>query len=227
MNPAPTYDLGRLHGGMRLQPAKASSTGGPLRVMPVPSQLVIPLAQHSGDPAQPLVDIGEDVLKGQLIAAADGVLSAPVHASSSGRVVAIEPWPVSRRYGEPAPCIVIETDGEDRPVAPTEDWPLWDSLDRESLFSRILQGGIVGLGGAVFPTAQKLMQAAGAQLEYLLVNGVECEPYIACDDVLMREFPGDVLEGARVLMHALEIPRCYVALESGRGKPHVRPRCRH
>lgn len=214
MNPAPTYDLGRLHGGMRLPPAKAASTDGPIRVMPVPPQLVIPLAQHAGDPAQPVVGIGEKVLKGQLIAEADGVLSAPVHASSSGKVVGIEPWPVSRRYGEPAPCIVIETDGEDRPIEQAEPLASCETLEPEYLFAKILQGGIVGLGGAVFPTAQKLMQAATAPLEYLLLNGVECEPSIACDDMLMRERAGEVLKGAQVLMHALGIPKCHVAVES-------------
>jgi Na+-translocating ferredoxin:NAD+ oxidoreductase subunit C len=214
MNPAPTYDLGRLHGGLRLPADKERSTAAGIQVMPVPKQLIIPLEQHSGDPAQPVVGIGEKVLKGQLIADADGPLSAPVHASSSGKVVAIEAWPVSRRYGEPAPCIVIETDGEDRAVEPAEEAPPYDTLEPEWLFRKILQGGIVGLGGAVFPTAQKLMQAATSPLTHLLVNGVECEPSIACDDALMREYAGDVLQGARVLMYALGIEKCFVAVES-------------
>ncbi len=214
MTPAATYDLGRLHGGLRLPGDKERSTAAGLRVMPVPGQLFLPLEQHAGDPAQPVVGIGEKVLKGQLIADADGPLSAPVHASSSGKVVAIEAWPVSRRYGEPAPCIVLETDGEDRAVEPAEAIPPYDTIEPESLFRKILQGGIVGLGGAVFPTAQKLMQAASVPLTHLLVNGVECEPRIACDDVLMREYADDVLAGARVLMHALGIEQCFVAVES-------------
>lgn len=214
MNPAATYDLGALHGGLRLPGEKERSTAAGIQVLPVPSQLIIPLEQHAGDPAQPVVGIGEQVLKGQRIAEADGPLSAPVHASSSGKVAAIEAWPVSRRYGEPAPCIVIETDGEDRPHEPAEPLPPYETLEPDELFRRILQGGIVGLGGAVFPTAQKLMQAATAPLTHLLVNGVECEPHIACDDVLMREYAADVLAGARVLMHALGIEKCFVAVES-------------
>ena len=112
---APTYDLGKLHGGLRLQAHKSGSTSEPIVQIPVPDQLILPITQHAGDPAQPVVGTGERVLKGQLIAAADGSLGAPVHASSSGKVVAIEPWPVARRYGDNAPCIVIECDGEDRP----------------------------------------------------------------------------------------------------------------
>ena len=104
---APTYDLGKLHGGLRMQGHKAASTSQAILDIPVPKQLVMPITQHVGDPAQPLVAIGERVLKGQLIAAPEGTLGAPVHASSSGTVVAIEPWPVSRRNGEKAPCIII------------------------------------------------------------------------------------------------------------------------
>ena len=184
---APTYDLGKLHGGLRLEAHKAESTTLPIQEMPVPTQLVLPIDQHAGDAAQPVVGIGEQVLKGQLIAEPYGSLGAPVHASSSGKVVAIEPWPVAKRYGEKAPCIVIECDGEDRAVEAWEDPLPYREMSPDSVLQGILQGGIVGLGGAVFPTAQKLMQATTCELDYLLLNGVECEPYISCDDVLMRE----------------------------------------
>ena len=95
---APTYDLGKLHGGLRLDPHKSESTSRPIIEMPVPPQLVLPISQHVGDPAQPIVGIGERVFKGQLVAEPDGGLGAPVHASSSGKVVAIEPWPVARYF---------------------------------------------------------------------------------------------------------------------------------
>jgi len=211
---APTYDLGKLHGGLRLPAEKAASTAAPIKVAPVPSQLVLPLAQHVGQPAVPVVGIGEQVLKGQLLADTEGSLGAPVHAPSSGRVVAIEPWPVSRRHGDKAPCIVIETDGLDRPIDTSEIVLDYRSLEPASLRHKILQGGIVGLGGAVFPTAQKLMQAATLPLEYLILNGVECEPYISCDDMLMREYAADVIGGAQILMHALDLPKCHVVVES-------------
>ena len=211
---APTYDLGTLHGGLRLQAHKAESTAEPILQIPIPDQLVLPITQHAGDPAQPIVGIGEYVLKGQLIAEIDGSLGAPVHASSSGTVVAIEPWPVSRRYGENAPCIVIECDGEDRPIDATDALPDWNTLLPGILLKKILQGGIVGLGGAVFPTAQKLMEAITCDPDYLILNGVECEPYISCDDMLMREHAHEVLGGARILLHALELETCYIAVES-------------
>ncbi len=211
---APTYDLGKLHGGLRLPAEKDRSTSTAIRSMPLPEQLILPLAQHVGEPAHPIIGIGERVLKGQLIAETDGIISAPIHASSSGKVVAIEPWPVSRRRGDKAPCIIIECDGEDRAIDPGDQLPAYQGLPPEDLQQRILQGGIVGLGGAVFPTAQKLMQAVTAPLDHLLLNGVECEPYISCDDMLMREYALDILKGGQVLMHALGIDSCYLVVES-------------
>ena len=209
---AATYDLGKLHGGLRLPGHKRASTAAPIRDVPVPAQLVLPITQHVGDAARPVVGIGDQVLRGQLIADPGGALGAPVHASSSGTVIAIEPWPVTHRHGDPAPCIIIECDGDDRPVAHTPA-DLADSTP-EALLAQILQGGIVGLGGAVFPTAQKLMQARAGNLECLILNGVECEPYISCDDMLMRERAAEVVGGAQVLMQALQIATCYVVVES-------------
>lgn len=210
---APTYDLGKLHGGLRLPAHKSASTASPIKEVPIPAQLVLPIEQHVGEPAQPVVGIGDRVLKGQLVAEPDGEMGAPIHASSSGTVIAIERWPVSRRHGDKAPCIVIECDGKDEAIADgaIEDYR---SLAPADLLLRILDGGIVGLGGAVFPTAQKLMQARTCDTEFLILNGVECEPYISCDDVLMRERAHSILSGAQVLMHALQINVCYVAVES-------------
>ena len=211
---APTYDLGTLHGGLRLPGHKTASTSRPIVEVPVPPQLVLPITQHVGDPSQPVVGIGERVLKGQLIAESDGTLGAPVHASSSGKVVAIEAWPVSRRNGENAPCIIIECDGKDEAVQRAYTPANFTSLAPEDLLGKILQGGIVGLGGAVFPTAQKLMQARTCKIDHLLLNGVECESYISCDDMLMRERAGEILSGAQILMHALQIDACFIAVES-------------
>jgi electron transport complex protein RnfC len=210
---APTFDLGKLHGGLRLEAQKAESTAGLIRAVPVPAQLVLPLAQHVGAPAHPVVGVGEPVLKGQLIAEHEGSLGAPVHASSSGTVIAIEAWPIVRRYGDRAPCIIIETDGEDRPVDPPSRRP-WTDMTSQELAQQILEGGIVGLGGAVFPTAQKLMQANTCKLDHLLLNGVECEPYISCDDVLMRERADAVVSGGQILMQVLGLDVCFIAVES-------------
>lgn len=211
---AATYDLGNVHGGLRLAAEKAASTATDIQVLPIPQQLILPIQQHVGEPAHPIVGIGEQVLKGQLIAEADGSLSAPIHASSSGKVVAIEPWPVSRRLGDSAPCIVIECDGKDQAIVPVETPTPFNTLQPDVLRQQILAGGIVGLGGAVFPTGQKLMLAATMPLEYLILNGVECEPYISCDDLLMRKQAAKVLGGAQILMHALNLTTCYVVIES-------------
>ncbi len=211
---APTYDLGTLHGGLRLAANKDAATASGLVTMPVPDQIVLPLAQHAGNPAEPVVGIGEQVLKGQLIAASSGALSAPVHASTSGCVVAVEPWPTARRHGEPAPCIVIESDGADRPLHDRREPVDYRELGEEALIDLLLEGGIVGLGGAAFPTAQKLSQASSTPLDMLILNGVECEPWISCDDVLMRERAEAVVGGARILLAALAIERCYIAVES-------------
>lgn len=211
---APTYDLGVLHGGLRLPGEKAAATASKIVHVPVPDQLVLPIAQHVGKPALPVVGIGEHVMKGQLIAEACGSLSAPVHASSSGEVVAIEPWPVSRRLGNTAPCIVIECDGQDRAMLQPDRGLPFAQLSPKELLQKITEGGIVGLGGAVFPTGQKLMQAATMPLQHLILNGVECEPYICCDDMLMREHAAEVLGGAQILMHALGVTTCFIVIES-------------
>ena len=212
---APTYDLGNLHGGLRLPGEKEASSEHELIVADVPKQLILPICQHVGDPAQPVVRVGDRVLKGQLVADSDSSLSAPVHASSSGEVIAIEPWPVSRRNGDPAPCIVIECDGRDEPLDTHGRLTDYRELDPSTLLEKILEGGVVGLGGAVFPTAQKLMQAVSTPpIEYLILNGVECEPFISCDDALMREFAAEVLHGAQILLQVLGVSTCYVAVES-------------
>ena len=210
---APTYDLGKLHGGLRLPAHKAASTAEPIRDVPIPPQLVLPIAQHVGEPSQPVVSMGERVLKGQPLAEPDGEMGAPVHASSSGTVAAIEQWPVSGRFGDRAPCIIIECDGKDEAM-PQYRIDDYRNIDPAEVLLRILDGGIVGLGGAVFPTAQKLMQARTLETEYLILNGVECEPYITCDDVLMRERADAVLSGAQILLHALRMQVCFVTVES-------------
>lgn len=211
---APTYDLGKLHGGLRLPANKAQATSQAILDAPLPKQLVLPITQHVGDPAQPVVGIGEHVFKGQLVAEPGGSLGAPIHASSSGTVVAIEPWPVSRRNGENAPCIVIECDGKDEAIQNNAAPMDFTSLTPPDLLDAILQGGIVGLGGAVFPTAQKLMQARTCAIDHLLLNGVECESYISCDDLLMRERAAEIVSGAQILMHALQIDVCFIGIES-------------
>jgi electron transport complex protein RnfC len=212
--PAATYDLGKLHGGLRLTAHKTAPTALPIQSLPLPEQLILPIDQHVGEPARPLVGIGDHVLKGQLLAEPVGTLGAPVHASSSGKIVAIAPWPVANRQGDPAPCIVIECDGDDQGMETRAEPVPYAELPAHTLLTKILQGGIVGLGGAVYPTAQKLMQAASCDLDYLILNGAECEPYISCDDMLMRERAGAIVNGAQILLHAMQLQCAYFVVES-------------
>jgi electron transport complex protein RnfC len=205
----------RLTGGLRLEAHKAESTAAPIRRGFVPRELILAVRQHHGSAAEPIVSVGQHVLKGELIAVPGPPPSVGVHASTSGRVRAIEervvPW-ASRL--EPSLCIVLESDGEDRAAEPrAAAWP----AERDAQLTRIREGGLAGLGGAVFPTADKL--ALTAPCKTLIVNGAECEPYISCDDVLMREAPQQVVAGALAMADLLGAPLCIIAIE--RDKPRA------
>lgn len=202
-------------GGLHLPGNKAFSTGSPVADAPVPKRLVIPLQQHIGAPSKPLVAVGDKVLKGQMLAAAEGYVSAPVHASSSGTVIAIDEQPVPHPSGLSAPCITIETDGEDRWIE-RSGHPDYKSLDPSELRNIIRDAGIVGLGGAGFPAFIKLNPGARTEIDTLILNGAECEPYISCDDMLMREHADQVITGARIMRHALHAKQCFIGIEDNK-----------
>jgi electron transport complex protein RnfC len=205
-----------LSGGILLPASKRASTSTPIRRGLVPSKLVLALRQHRGQPAEAIVGVGDRVRKGQMIARAGAAgPSAAVHASSSGTVTAIEDRPVLAGNGvQPSPCIVIETDGRDERAADSAAaWPVDAAAQRDA----IRAGGIVGLGGAVYPTADKL--ATPVPCKTLIVNGAECEPYISCDDMLMRENAAEIVAGALLLTDVLAAPRCIIAIE--RDKPQA------
>jgi Na+-translocating ferredoxin:NAD+ oxidoreductase subunit C len=206
--------LWRFRGGVHLEGSKEISLGAePLR-LPTPRRVVLPLQQHIGSEAEPVVAIGDRVAIGQPVARASGFVSAPVHASVSGVVVAIGPHPMPHPSGIAEPCIVIESDAE-------QYW--WDgiatpadpaTLPLERLRERIRDAGIVGLGGAVFPAAAKL--SPPCEIEILVINGVECEPYITCDDMLMRLRPDAVIKGAVALRRVVAARRCVIAVEDNK-----------
>jgi electron transport complex protein RnfC len=204
------------HGGLSLAGHKAESTHHRVRKAGIPPLLTLPLHQHIGESAVLLVEVGEKVRKGQPLATANGYVSSPVHAPSSGTVVDIGEHRVAHPSGLAAPCLVIETDGRDewlqRP-APVEDFT---RLEPYRLRSRIREAGIVGMGGAGFPAAVKLNPGRDRAIKLLILNGVECEPYISCDDMLMRERPQEVLEGARILSHVLQVRECVIAIEDNK-----------
>ena len=203
-------------GGLHLDEHKAESTGTPIRVAPIPPLLIHPLQQHIGAPAKARVVVGEKVLRGQPIAEADGYVSAPVHAGSSGTVIAIEERPVPHPSGLSAMCIVIETDGEDRPL-PQPEWPPhadYTELEPQELRQRVRRAGIAGLGGAAFPSFIKLNP--GRPVSTLILNGAECEPYISCDQMLMAERAEEIVAGAGVILHSIKAPKCLIGVEDNK-----------
>ena len=205
------------HGGLHLPDEKALSNSVPIDTLPLPPRLVIPLAQHIGTPARPCVQVGERVRKGQLIGEPDGYVSAAVHASSSGTVVSVEPRPVPHPSGLSAPCVVIETDGEDTWADLPQPLTDYVHLDPAVVRERVRWAGVVGLGGASFPTSVKLNPGPDRRLKTLIINGAECEPYITCDDRLMRERPARILEGVRILRHLAQAERVLIGIEDNKG----------
>lgn len=192
-----------IHGGIHPAENKQQSLQEPIHSAGIPPQLILPLAQHIGAPASPIVNIGDRVLKGQMIAEAKGFVSAPVHAPSSGTVMAIESRLIPHPSGMSAPCIVIDTDGQDEWIdhAGVEDFR---SLSKLDLIDRVRQAGIAGMGGAGFPSAVKLSTRDDKPIETLILNGTECEPYITADDILMRERAAEIIAGAEILRHLIK-----------------------
>ena len=210
------HRLHRFHGGLHLPDNKAQSNGRPVRRARIPELLILPLQQHIGEIAKPLVSAGDHVLKGQMIAAPQGLISAPVHAASSGVVVGIEDRPVPHPSGLPAPCILIRTDGEDRWLALPEPIGDVNALNPDTLRARIRDAGIVGMGGAAFPTSVKVNPGREQPINTLVINGAECEPYITCDDMLMREKADRVVAGVAILRQLVEVDACLIGIEDNK-----------
>ncbi len=192
-------------GGVHPPENKLQSLQLPLAKMPLPPVLTLPLNQHIGKPAKPIVAVGERVLGGQLIAEAEGVFSARVHAPTSGVVSAIEDRLIPHPSGYSAPCIVIDVDGQDEwgPLERCEDY---QSLDKSELLDKIRGAGVAGLGGAGFPTSVKLSPRADHRIHTLILNGTECEPYITADDMLMQVKADEVIAGTLLLAKLLDNP---------------------
>ncbi|MET0047206.1 MAG: electron transport complex subunit RsxC [Sedimenticola sp.] len=212
----PARRLHRFHGGLHLPDNKSQSNGQPVTRAALPKRLTIPLQQHIGEIAHPLVNVGDRVLKGQMIARAQGYISAPVHASSSGTVIEIGESPVPHPSGLTAPCIVIETDGKDEWVELPDATAHFAQLDPSELRERIRNAGIVGMGGAAFPTSVKVTPGPETWIKTLIINGAECEPYITCDDMLMREQSDKILAGIGILQHLLEPEQVLIGIEDNK-----------
>ena len=187
----------------------------PIRRMPYPDELVIPLRQHAGKPARLVVAVGDHVERGDPVGEADGFLSVPVHASAAGRVVSVGWWP--HPDGSMAEAVRIRVDRFAPQVARERLVPHWEGLTRNAVVQAVQDAGVVGLGGAAFPTHVKLVPPDGHPIHTLIVNGAECEPYLTSDHRVMVEYPERVHFGIRVMLHALGATRCVIGVE--RNKP--------
>lgn len=203
----------RFPGGLRLEPNKAQSLQQPVRPARVPERLYVPLSQHIGEPAEPLVTEGDSVLKGQLIARSLSYISAPVHAPTSGRVIDVGEYRAPHPSGLKAPCIVIAADGADRSADTGLKMASVLEADPAEIRRRVRDAGIVGLGGAGFPTSVKLNPGPGREVELLVINAAECEPYISCDEALMCTRPVEIIEGVRIMRHALQARQVVIGIE--------------
>jgi electron transport complex protein RnfC len=210
--PASFDRLYTFHGGLHLPGHRDVTAAIPIVAAGIPPVLVLPFQQHIGEPAECLVRPGDYVYKGQVIATAPGVVSAPVHASSSGTVTAVEKRPVPHPSGLQANCVVIETDGKDSCRQTDHTAIDYRQMEPASLCDLIRQAGIVGLGGAGFPTQLKLC-ARKQRVELLLINAAECEPYISCDNRLLQERAAEVVEGIRILRHGVQPDACIIGIE--------------
>lgn len=204
--------LFKFNGGIHMPTNKDMSVQVPLAVASLPKELVLPLAQHIGQIAEPIVKVGERVLKGQQIAKAPSYVSAPIHAPTSGVVSHIGDKPVPHSSGLEALCLTLEVDGKDEwcELQPIEDYT---QLDAITLRNKVREAGIVGLGGAAFPSSVKLNPGPNRNIELLVINGAECEPYISCDQTLMSERAEEVIGGIQIILHTLGVEQCWIGIE--------------
>jgi electron transport complex protein RnfC len=201
------------NGGVHPADHKAESNTAPIHAMPLSPRYVVPLRQHIGAPARPLVAPGDTVLRGQIIGAAEGYVSTAVHAPTSGRVIAVGNCAVPHPSGLYDLAVVIESDGLDQAI---EFQPLnWRNLDPSALRNRIRDMGLAGLGGAVFPSYIKL-NPGRQPLDTLILNGAECEPWITCDDRLMRERAPELVRGIEIMRHALAAKDVLIGIEDNK-----------
>lgn len=183
----------------------------PVRRMPFPKRIALPLRQHAGNPAKALVKKGDHVERGDKIAEADGFVSVPVHSSAAGTVVDIDWWP--HQDGSMAETIIIDVDEFSPQVPRPRIIPDWHGLSPDQVRQEVQNAGVVGLGGAAFPTHVKLAPPKDTPIDWLLVNGAECEPYLTTDHRTMVEYPERVHFGIRIMMQTLGVKRAVIGVE--------------
>jgi len=187
----------------------------PIRRMPYPDEVVLPLRQHTGKPARLIVRKGDHVERGDVLAEADGWVSSPVHASASGWVTDIDWWP--HPDGSMCTAVRIRVERYSAQIARPRLVPDWHGLTQADVLRAVQQAGVVGLGGAAFPTHVKLLPPKDTTIDTIVINGAECEPYLTTDHRSMVEYPDRVHFGVRIMMHALGVKRAVIGVE--RNKP--------
>lgn len=200
-------------GGITPPARKADALRSRIMPMPLAPVFSLPLTHYKSARSKPCVSVGDEVLKYQLLATATDTGSVPVHAPTSGRITAIHEAPIAGRVDMQGLCIELTADGEDTALA-LQPEPDYRQLDPGQLLARIAVAGISGMGGAGFPTAEKLRLAAAQSCELLIINAVECEPYISADQALMRERAAEVVAGADIARAASTASRCVIALKN-------------
>lgn len=201
--------------GVHPPESKELTAQAPIRRLPYPDEVILPLRQHAGAPAVPCVRKGDVVLRGDTLATADGFVSSPVHASASGRVVDIGLWP--HPDGTMSTAIRVAVDRYSPQVPRPRLVPRWEGLTPEQIVAAVREAGVVGLGGAAFPTHVKLAPPKDLAVHTVIINGAECEPYLTTDHRTMVEYPERVHLGARLMLRTLGARKVVIGVE--RNKP--------
>lgn len=204
----------KFNGGVHPPENKTQSTQLPIAKLSIPNVLVLPLRQHVGNIPKVKVSVGDHVLKGQLLAEAEGMVSAAIHAPTSGTITAIADAIIPHPSGLPDHCITLQPDGLDTWIA--HEGVDWRNADRKSLVNSLRLSGIVGLGGATFPTQVKLRADGKSAVHTLVINAAECEPYITCDDMLMRERATEIVQGIAIAQHLLGATKVMIGIEDNK-----------
>lgn len=208
--------LYKFHGGIKVDNHKNTSTQKPIRHLPIADTLIVPLRQHIGFPAKPIIKVGQLVKKYELIAkSAENSISSMIHAPSSGEVIAIKKHPLIHPSGLSDTCVFIKTDGKDESLgeSTTDDYT---ELSINEIFDKIKNAGIVGLGGAGFPSDIKALCGMKNKINTLIINAAECEPYITCDDLLMREKAAQIIQGIQIVKKLIAPQKTIIAIEDNK-----------
>ncbi|MCL4491153.1 MAG: electron transport complex subunit RsxC [Nitrospirae bacterium] len=205
--------LATFKGGIHPPDRKELSKDKTISPAKPPKKVVIPLVQHIGAPCKLSVSIGQEVKKGEVVGAPEGFVSAPVHSSVSGKVVAIGEFPLP--IGRMVTSVVIENDGKEEWTS-LKDTPDYLKLSPDELKGRVKDAGIVGMGGAAFPTHVKLSPPKEKPVDVVIINGAECEPYLTADYRLMMERPKDIVEGLKSLMKILNVNKGFIGIEDNK-----------